>query len=96
MAPQPIVDIKLGADKVSRGHFVHLSIDASTDDQVTVVVRYRTGKSSTYRLKVGPDGTATPAWKVPKFAPTGRASIQVTVQGSLDRYARTFAFTVTR
>lgn len=96
VAPQAVVDIKLEVDKVARGHAVRLSIDASTDDAVTVIVRYHKGKSTTYRVKVGPDGTAAPTWKVPKSAPTGKGSIQVTVQGAIDRYAKSFVFTVTR
>lgn len=96
VAPQPVVDIKLGADHVSRGHLVRLNVDASTDDEVTVVVHYRKGKPVTYRARVGSDGTATRSWKIPPTALIGKVVIDVTVQGPVDRYARTLSFTVTR
>ena len=92
---QPVVDVHLAASKVSRGQTEKVSIDASTNDDVTLTVRYSKGKPVAYHLKIGSSGMLVKKFTVPKTAPVGKAHIQVSVKGSAS-FAKTINFLVTK
>jgi hypothetical protein len=96
VAPVAVVDVHLSTSKVSRGHTARIDVNASTDDLVTVLVRYHKGKSYTYKSKVGSNGSTSKKWKVPKSAPVGKATVMVTVQGAVDRYSQTLVLVITK
>lgn len=92
---EAVVDVHLATAKVSRGHEEKVNVAASTDDQVAIEVRYRTGKPKLYRATVGSTGTAVTTWKIPKNAPVGKASIKISVSGA-EMYSKTLSFLVTK
>lgn len=96
VAPQPVVDVKLETPKVSRGHAAKVTVDASTDDRVTVVVHYHRRKAATYHAKIGSSGTLVKSWKIPKTAPVGKAAVVVTVSGGAAKVSRKFVLFVTK
>jgi hypothetical protein len=80
--------------KVHRGGVTKAAITASPADKVTVVVHYKSGKPSTYKLTVGASGKVVKAWKIPRGAPVGKASIAITIDPS-DRSTLTHPYTTT-
>lgn len=96
VAPQSVVDVHLTTTRIPRGHEIRLQVDASTDDVVTVSIRFKSGKPILYQGKIGSSGTLVKTWKVPKSAPLGKASVAITVAGKTDKYAKSLDFQVVR
>lgn len=92
---EAVVDVHLASTKVSRGHEEKVNVAASTDDQVAIEVRYRTGKPKLYRATVGSTGTAVTTWKIPRTAPVGKGSIKISVSGA-EMYSKILFFLVTK
>jgi hypothetical protein len=88
------VAVRMSPSRVRRGQQARLTVTASVDNAVTVVVRYRRGKPVTYHGKISGTGTYVKSWKIPKAAPLGKATLQVTVKGVPDPYRGTIPFEV--
>lgn len=95
VAPQPAVAVHVASPRVARGRTEKISVDASTDNVVSMVIRYKTGKPVVFRSRVNGSGTLIKAWKVPRTAAVGKATVTITVQGS-SSYTKTVTFTVTK
>jgi hypothetical protein len=90
------VSVQLSPTHVRRGHATKLAINASASDSVTAVLRYRSGKPTTYRAKIGKSGKLTKIWKISKKAPLGRGKVQVSLTDAGSPYKTTVSFTVTK
>jgi hypothetical protein len=84
----------MSPSRIRRGQQARLTVTAAVDNLVTVVVRYRHGKPVTYHGKIGGSGTYIKSWKIPKSAPLGKATLQVTVKSTLNPYIGTIPFEV--
>lgn len=92
---EPVVDVHLAAQKVSRGQTDQVSVDASTNDTVTLLIQFKSGKPITIRSKIGGSGLLVQKFKVPKSAPVGKAVVKISVKGSAN-YSKSIAFLVTK
>jgi hypothetical protein len=93
--PQPVVDVHVASVKISRGQTQEVSIDASTNDSVTVTIQFKTGKPITYRTKIGSSGMLVKKFTIPRSAPIGKAQIKVSVKGAAS-FSKTIPFVVTK
>lgn len=64
-----------------RGKIAKISVEASTNDSVTLQIYYRHRKPVTWHGKIGGKGKLTRSWTVPKKAPVGVTVVKVTVDG---------------
>ncbi len=94
VAVQPVVDVRLDESKAMRGDTVKVAVDASTDDEVTTVVRYHQWKPKTLHSRIGSSGTLEQNWKVPKDAPLGKATIKITVADPGDVISKTLSLEI--
>jgi hypothetical protein len=92
---QPAVDVHLAAQKVSRGQTDQVSVDASTNDTVILLIQFKTGKPITFRSRIGGSGTLVQKFRVPKGAPVGKAVVKISVKGA-GNYSGTISFLVTK
>jgi hypothetical protein len=92
---QPVVDVHVSDTKVSRGQTQEISVDASTNDNVTVLIQFKSGKPITYRSRIGSSGTLVKKFKIPRSAPLGKAEIRIYVKGSAT-FSKTVDFLVTK
>ncbi len=88
------VAVHLSPIRVRRGQQAKLTVTATSDDKVTVVVRYRHGKPVTFHGKVNSSGTYTKSWKIPKSAPLGKGTLHVTVKSNVNPYSGSVSFVV--
>lgn len=93
---QQVVRVALSPTHVKRGHRAKLSVTAARHPRVTLVVRYRYGKATTYRATIGKSGTLVRRWTVPKRAPVGKASVRIDLSGAGKHYSTAVSFVVTR
>jgi hypothetical protein len=84
----------MSPNRVRRGQQARLTVTAAVDSPVTAVVRYHHAKPVTYHGKIGASGAYIKSWKVPKSAPLGKATLQVTVKSALNLYSGTIPFEV--
>ncbi len=94
VAVESMVDIKVFPSRVNRGRNIKLSVLASTDDTVSVAVKYHATKAKNLRYRVGSSGTLTRTWIVPRSIPVGQARVRVVVTGRHDKVSRTVSVTV--
>jgi hypothetical protein len=95
VAPHPVVVVQLQSPRVSRGHTVRVSVAASTDDAVTLTVKYHRGKPKISHGKIGSTGTLVHRWKVPKRAPVGKGRVTIVVRGHEGTISKSLSFVVT-
>lgn len=93
---QQSVAVRLSPTHVGRGHRTTVQVTASSDDAVTEVMRFREGKSITYRAKVGASGTLTNSRKIPEMAPLGKAVLTVSVRDAEKTFVESVSFLVTK
>jgi hypothetical protein len=91
-----VVSVELSPLHVHRGGTTKATITASTDDKVTLVVRYHHARPVKYHGTVGSSGKLVKRWKVPRKAPIGKATVTVTVDGAGKPYRATASLVVTR
>lgn len=90
------VAVEISPTKVHRGGQTQVSVTASTDDKVTMTLRYSHGKATVYRTSIGKSGKLSKRWKIPKSAPVGKAGIKVDVVGDGKPFSATVSFIVTK
>ncbi|MDQ2742933.1 MAG: hypothetical protein M3Z66_11655 [Chloroflexota bacterium] len=90
------VAVRLSPTHVRRGHHTKVQVIASSDDAVTEVMRFREGKSITYRAKVGASGTLLHSCKIPETAPLGKAVLTVSVRDADKTVVESVSFLVTK
>ena len=90
------VAVRLSPSRIRRGQQARLTVAAAVANPVTAVVRYRHGKPVTYHGKIGSSGTYVKSWKIPKSAPLGKATLQVTVKSVVNPYSGTIPFEVVK
>lgn len=90
-----IVSVRVDA-KVKRGHTQKLRVRAAAHGDVSAIVRYRTGKLTTFHGKVSVGGTLVKTWKIPSVTALGTASVKVVVKSSISPYKGTLTFVVTK
>jgi hypothetical protein len=86
--------VKVSPAKVHRGHRVKLTIATVPETSLTVAVRYRTGKPTTYHGKTDGKGGASVRWTVPAAAALGKATAKVTAEVSGKSQLLSVTFTV--
>jgi hypothetical protein len=80
IAQGPIVDVRLAPTHVSRGKTAKVAVTAEQHAKVVISVRYHREKTPhILHTTVGTSGMLVRAWKVPKSAPLGKATVTVTV-----------------
>jgi hypothetical protein len=94
----PAIDVKVSDTKVSRGDTVKVDVEASTDDEVEVVVQYHSWKPKTYKGKVGSSGSLVETLTIPRHAPLGKATVKVTVSdpATTPPQSKTFTLVVSK
>jgi hypothetical protein len=92
---QPVVDVHVASSKVPRGQTQEVSIDASTNDSVSVTIQFKSGKPISYRTKIGSSGMVVKKFTIPRSAPIGKAQIRISVKGAAS-YSKTIDFLVTK
>ncbi len=90
------VVVRLSPTHVGRGHRTKVQVTASFNDDVTEVMRFREGKSITYRAKVGASGTLMNSRKIPATAPLGKAVLTVSVREAEKTVVESVSFQVTQ
>jgi len=93
---QQSVAVRLSPTHVGRGHRTKVQVTASSDDAVTEVMRFREGKSITYRAKVGASGILMNSRKIPETAPLGKAVLTVSVRDAEKTVVESVSFLVTK
>lgn len=96
VAAREVVDVRLVTPRVARGHPAKLHVAASTDDAVTVTVRYRNGATNVYHARIGDSGALVKSWKVPTSAAVGKGTVTVTVEGNAQTFAKKLTLVVIR
>jgi len=92
---QPVA-VRLSPTHVGRGHLTKVQVTASSGDDVTEVMRFRGGKSITYRATVGASGTLMNSRKIPETTPPGKAVLTVSVREAEKTVVESLSFLVTK
>jgi hypothetical protein len=90
------VAVQIAPTKVHRGGQTRVSITASPNDKVTMVVRYFHARPVTYHAGIGPSGRLIKQWKVARSAPVGKATVRIAISGDQQPYSGVLTFTVVK
>lgn len=97
LAPQTqTVAVEISPIRVRRGQTTTVAVSATEHAKVTMVLRYSHGKPASFHSTIGSSRKLVKRWKVPKSAPTGKATVKIQVAGDGKPYNTTVAFTVTK
>ena len=75
----PVIGVRISPTKVRRGKSIDLQVTAPIGDSVEVEIRFDGRKVADFGDTVDYTGTYERSWKVPDWAPLGRAKVTVTV-----------------
>lgn len=92
---RPIV-LEIAPTTVHRGSQAKVTITASANDKVTMVVRYYHARTVTYRAGIGQSGKLIKQWRVSRSAPLGKASVKIAISGEAHPYKGVLKFTVVK